>query len=75
MNTENIKLEAAFAELETIVERLEMGDTPLDDLLQQYERGIHLIAECRKQLQAAEQRVLQLTPNPDGTTSLDPFEE
>ena len=34
--------EAAIAELETIVKKLEEGDLPLESSLQLYERGVHL---------------------------------
>jgi len=52
--------EEAQAELEQIVERLERGQTPLDDALRLWERGEELYAFCRGKLDAAEGRVEEL---------------
>ena len=49
--------EAAIAELETIVKRLEEGDLPLETSLQLYERGVHLSRFCHGQLEEAEKRI------------------
>jgi exodeoxyribonuclease VII small subunit len=49
--------EAAIAELETIVKRLEEGDLPLETSLQLYERGVQLSRFCHAQLEEAEKRV------------------
>jgi exodeoxyribonuclease VII small subunit len=62
--------EAAIAELETIVRKLEEGDLPLDTSLQLYERGVQLSRFCHAQLEQAEKRIEilnergQLTPAP-----------
>ncbi|MDR0535454.1 MAG: exodeoxyribonuclease VII small subunit [Puniceicoccales bacterium] len=47
-------------ELEAIVESLEQGGDSLETLLERYERGVKLHAECQKTLQAAELRIEQL---------------
>jgi exodeoxyribonuclease VII small subunit len=49
--------EAAIAELETIVKKLEEGDLPLETSLQLYERGIRLSRFCHTQLEEAEKRI------------------
>ena len=49
--------EAAIAELETIVKKLEEGDLPLETSLQLYERGVQLSRFCHAQLEQAEKRV------------------
>ena len=49
--------EAAVAELETLVSRLESGQMPLSDLLAGYQRGAVLLAYCRDQLQAVEHQI------------------
>ena len=49
--------EAAIAELETIVKKLEEGDLPLETSLQLYERGVHLSRFCHAQLEEAEKRI------------------
>jgi exodeoxyribonuclease VII small subunit len=49
--------EAAIAELETIVKKLEEGDLPLETSLQLYERGVRLSRFCHTQLEEAEKRI------------------
>mgnify|MGYP000865890684 FL=1 len=49
--------EAALAELEQLIARLESGQMPLADLLAGYRRGAQLLAYCREQLQAVEQQI------------------
>ena len=49
--------EAAIAELETIVKKLEEGDLPLETSLQFYERGVQLSRFCHAQLEQAERRI------------------
>jgi exodeoxyribonuclease VII small subunit len=49
--------ERALAELETLVERLERGDLPLDEALKTFERGVELTRHCQTSLKAAQQKV------------------
>jgi exodeoxyribonuclease VII small subunit len=49
--------EAALNELETLVQLLEAGQLPLDQLLGQYKRGAELLQYCRAQLDAVEAQV------------------
>ena len=49
--------EAAIAELETVVKKLEEGDLPLETSLKLYERGVHLSRFCHAQLEEAEKRI------------------
>jgi exodeoxyribonuclease VII small subunit len=49
--------EAAIAELETIVKKLEEGDLALEVSLQLYERGVHLSRFCHARLEEAERRI------------------
>jgi exodeoxyribonuclease VII small subunit len=49
--------EAAMAELEQLVARLESGDLPLDQLMTGYQRGAQLLQHCRDQLQAVEDQI------------------
>jgi len=46
-----------MAELESLVERMEQGETKLEDALQDFERGIALTRACRQSLSDAEQKV------------------
>jgi exodeoxyribonuclease VII small subunit len=58
--------EAALAELETIVQRLEQGELSLEESLRQFERGILLTRSCQKALQQAEQKIRVLSKDADG---------
>ncbi|MFT4172109.1 MAG: exodeoxyribonuclease VII small subunit [Rhodocyclaceae bacterium] len=52
-----MSFEAAIAELERIVHTMETGELPLEESLQNYQRGIALLRQCRGTLEAAEQRI------------------
>ena len=49
--------EEAMAELEALVERMESGGLPLDQLLTGYQRGAELLQVCRERLQAVEDQI------------------
>jgi exodeoxyribonuclease VII small subunit len=49
--------ELALAELDQLVQRMEGGQLPLDQLLDGYRRGTDLLAFCRGRLQAVEAQV------------------
>lgn len=49
--------ERSLSELESLVERLERGDLPLEEALQTFERGVELTRHCQTSLKAAQQKV------------------
>ena len=49
--------EAAIAELEVIVKKLEEGDLPLEKSLELDERGVQLSRFCHARLEDAERRI------------------
>ena len=49
--------EAAMAELDQLVARIESGQLPLEQLLAGYQRGAELLQFCRDKLQAVEDQV------------------
>ncbi len=57
--------EAALAELEKLVEKMERGDQSLEDALQSFQRGIELTRTCQQALKNAEQRVEKLVKSND----------
>jgi len=64
--------EAALAELESRVTRLERGDLDLEEALRLFEEGVALVRECHEKLDAAESRIVALTagsgsPGSDGS--------
>lgn len=58
--------EASLAELESIVQRLEQGELPLEESLRQFERGVALTRSCQKALRQAEQKLRVLSKGADG---------
>lgn len=58
--------EAALAELEAIVQRLEQGELPLEESLRQFERGVVLTRSCQKALRQAEQKIQLLAKGSEG---------
>ena len=49
--------EQALAELEALVQAMEAGKMPLDQLLDSYRRGAELLQLCRSRLQVVEDQV------------------
>jgi exodeoxyribonuclease VII small subunit len=66
--------EAALAELESIVARLEQGELPLEESLRQFERGVVLTRLCQKALSQAEQKIRVLAKGTDGEPREQDFE-
>ena len=66
--------EAALAELEEIVARLELGELPLEESLRQFERGVVLTRICQKALGDAERKIGVLAKGPDGELREQDFE-
>ena len=57
---ENITFEQAIEELETIINRLEEGDVPLDETIKLYEKGSELKDFCEKILKSAEVKIQKI---------------
>jgi len=57
--------EEAIKELTNIVGKIEQGQIPLQDSLEQYEKGMALIKQCRTILQKAEDRIEKITREED----------
>ncbi|HWT67369.1 MAG TPA: exodeoxyribonuclease VII small subunit [Terracidiphilus sp.] len=65
--------EDSLKKLETIVERLEKGDLPLDESLKLFEQGVGLSEACKKELDEAEGKVQTLIKQRDGSLKTEPF--
>jgi exodeoxyribonuclease VII small subunit len=60
-SVDELSYEAAFAELQAIVEALEGEQRPLDEATSLYERGQSLVKRCTQLLDQAELKVRQLS--------------
>ena len=58
---DKLSFEEAIKELTNIVGKIEKGQIPLQDSLEQYEKGMALIKQCRTILQKAEERIEKIT--------------
>lgn len=61
-----MKFEDALAELEKIVQKLETGETKLDEAITDYERGAALKKHCEAKLAEAQARIEKITQSAGG---------
>ena len=70
-----LSFEAALAQLEEIVGKLESGKAPLAESIAIYERGEALKAHCETLLRTAEARIEKITLSRDGrATGTEPLD-
>ncbi len=74
MEEKKLTFEQSMARLETIVSRLERGETSLEESIALFEEGTRLAAECGRQLDRAEQAVVRLVKGADGSPEEHPME-
>lgn len=60
------KFEENLQDLETIVNKLENGDVPLEEAISEFQKGMLLSKELQKTLQAAEKTLVKVM-QADGT--------
>ncbi len=76
---DTLTFEAALAELEAIVQRLERGQLDLEASINAYERGTALRRHCATKLEAARLRVETITfdksGDKNGKPTLEPVED
>ena len=66
--------ESAMDRLESIVEQMESGKLPLEELIVRYEEGMKLVKVCQERLASAEQRIEIITRNNAGKPVVKDFE-
>ena len=69
-----LNFESAMDRLEKIVEQMESGKLPLEDLIVRYEEGMKLVKICRERLANAEQKIEIITRNSAGKVVVQEFE-
>jgi exodeoxyribonuclease VII small subunit len=60
MTEKKITFEEAMEQLETIVERLEEGDVPLEEAITIYKTGMELSKLCHDKLKNVEEQLTQI---------------
>jgi exodeoxyribonuclease VII small subunit len=66
--------ETAMDRLEAIVEQMESGKLPLEELIVRYEEGMNMVKVCQERLTAAEQKIEIIARDSAGQAVVKPFE-
>jgi exodeoxyribonuclease VII small subunit len=69
-----LNFEGAMDRLEKIVEQMESGKLPLDDLIVRYDEGMNLVKVCQERLAKAEQKIEIIARNSAGKAIVKDFE-
>lgn len=59
-NDKNLSFEESLKELEEIVSRLETGEVPLDDAIDEFKRAMDLVKECDEKLNGAKEAIAKI---------------
>ena len=68
------QFEDALKRLQTIVEKLERGDLPLEQAMESFTEGMQLVQLCHQKLEEAEKRVQVLVKDQQGAWTAAVFE-
>ena len=73
-STAELNFEKAMDRLESIVEQMESGKLPLEELIVRYEEGMGLVKICQERLASAEQKIEMIARDGTGKTTVKDFE-
>ena len=59
-NEQRIGFEEKLDELEKIVNKLETGQVPLDDAIEEFKKAMDLVKECDEQLNSAQEAIVKI---------------
>ena len=68
--SKELKFEESLERLEAVVQEMESGDLPLEEILKKYEEGNRLIKFCASKLNEAEKRIEILMKDKDGALQI-----
>lgn len=57
---QDLSFEESLEKLEEIVNKLESGDVPLDDAIDEFNKAMQLVNVCNKKLEAAEDSIAKI---------------
>ena len=60
MMEENLSFEESLEKLEEIVNKLENGDVPLDDAIEEFKNAMDLVKICNDKLNSAEEAIAKI---------------
>ena len=73
MSTKTVNFEQSLDQLNTLIDKMEQGNLPLEMSLKHFEAGVKLIRQCQDTLNTAEQKVKVLIEK-QGDLSLEDFD-
>ena len=73
MGKSNKSYEESILDLEKIVQRLESGELPLDESVQEFQKGIEISRHCSKRLDEIQKKISVLIENENGDLIEKPF--
>ena len=59
-NEKNFSFEEKLDELEKIVNKLETGQVPLDDAIEEFKKAMVLVKECDEKLNSAQEAIAKI---------------
>ena len=60
-NLEEMTLEAAFEQLDELIDKMEESDLPLEESFQLYKKGVSLVEVCNKKIEKVECDIRKVT--------------
>ena len=71
---ENLSFEESLEKLEEIVNKLEHGDVPLDDAIDEFSNAMKLVKLCNDKLTAAEESIAKIVKENGEVVEFNPIE-
>ena len=71
---ENLSFEEILEKLEEIVNKLENGDVPLDDAIDEFSNAMKLVKLCNDKLTAAEESIAKIVKENGEVVEFNPIE-
>ena len=71
---ENLSFEESLEKLEEIVNKLENGDVPLDDAIDEFNKAMQLVKICNEKLTAAEDSIAKIVQDNGDIVDFNPNE-
>ncbi len=71
---ENLSFEESLEKLEEIVSKLENGDVPLDDAIDEFNKAMKLVKICNNKLSAAEESIAKIVKDNGELAEFEPNE-
>ena len=71
---ENLSFEESLEKLEEIVNKLENGDVPLDDAIDEFNKAMQLVKICNQKLNSAEEAIAKIVEDNGDLIEFNPSE-